>query len=261
MANEITTELRGGALIVTFNRPDHGNALTETMANQLFQALKPVATDKAIRAVMLRGAGDHFMNGLDLGLYAKDLAAGIEKNNEILLPYHSAIRELYAMDKPVLAVVQGRAAGSGFSFALASDLVIAGRGARFNADFTSRAMSPDGGASFFLTRKIGAAKAGEILMLGDDIDADTAERLGFVNRVVGETELQAAALHMIDRLASGPTKAYGAVKRLVSRAYTQDINAQISLEHTYWGANSRSFDFRAAIRAYFAKQPAKYTGA
>lgn len=261
MAHDIITEMRGNALIITFNRPDHGNKLNEDMANALFQALKPATSDRAVRAVVLNGAGEHFMDGHDMGIYSRDLAAGIEKNNEILLPYHSAIRELHVMDKPVLAVVRGRVTGPGLSFMLASDLVLAGRSSIFNAGFTSYAMSPDGGASFFLTRKVGLAKANEILMLSADFDAATAERLTLVNHVVEDIELENMALAWADRLAAAPTKALGAVKRLVGKAFEQDINAHIGLEHTYWGHSARSFDFRSAIKAMATKQPPKFSGA
>ena len=261
MSNEITSEMRGGALVVTLNRPQQGNALTSAMATQLFQILKPVASDRTVRAVMLRGAGGNFMDGLDLSIYSRDVAVGTEQNNELLLPYHSAIREIYAMDKPVIAMVDGHVTGPGLSLMLACDLVIAGRGTIFNAAFTSYAMSPDGGASFFLSRKVGIAKATEILMLSENFDAATAERLNLVNHVVDDEQLQESAFQWLDQLANGPTKAFGAVKRLVYKAHEQEVNAHIALEHTYWGANARSFDFRSAIKGYFSKQPVKYTGA
>ena len=199
MANEILTEKRGNALIITFNRPEQGNAITEAMASQLLLALKPVATTPAIRAVMLRGAGGNFMDGLDLGLFSKDVVAGIERANDILQPYHSAIRELQAMDKPVLAVVNGVAARAGFSFTLVSDLVLAGRSARFSAGYASFAMTPEGGASFYLTRKVGVAKATEILMLNEELDAEAAEKLHLVNAVVDDAQgldARAGGLHV-----------------------------------------------------------------
>ncbi len=261
MSNEISSEMRGAALIVTFNRPEHGNMLSAAMATQLFHLLKPVAADRAIRAVMLRGAGDDFMNGLDLGIYNGDFTKGIESNVELLLPYHSIIRELYGMDKPVLSVVKGHVAGAGLSFMLASDLVLAARSTKFNAAFTSYAMTPDGGASFFLTRKIGTAKANEILMLSEEFDAIAAEKLHLVNAVVEDAQLEEQAFVWIDRLANGPTKAFGGVKRLVNKAHEHDLSAHLALEHTYLGASSRTFDFRSAIKALFNKQPVKYTGA
>jgi len=261
MANEITTQIRGNAMIITFNRPDRGNAMTGDMAHQLFQTLKQVTVDRAVRAVMLRGAGGTFMDGMELGLYAgSDFNAGLERNSQMIQNYHSAIRELHVMDKPVLAVVEGKVSGAGLSLMLAADLVLAGSGTQFSGGFTEHAMTPDGGATFFLTRKCGAAKATEILMLGQPFDAATAERLTLVNAVVDSAKLEEEALNSLDRLTSGPTKAYGGIKRLVAKAFEQDLHAQLALEHTYWGASSRSFDFRDAIKAYFAKRPPKFSG-
>jgi 2-(1,2-epoxy-1,2-dihydrophenyl)acetyl-CoA isomerase len=260
MPNEIKSEVRNGVLIVTFNRPEQGNALSFDMANQFFQVVKPVATDGAIRLVVLRGEGGNFMNGLDLGLYARDVAAGVERNNELLLPYHSAIRELHAMEKPVLAIVNGKVSGVGFSLMLASDFVVAGQGAKFSMGSTALGISPNGAATFFLPRKVGAAKAMEIMVLNEEFDVAEAERLHLVNAVAEDAQLQEVANGWIERLASGPTKVYGAIKRLVARSFDQELNPHISLEHTYWGACSRSFDFRAAVKAHLAKQPVKYTG-
>lgn len=261
MAHEILTEVRGGAFIVTFNRPMHTNALNVDMANMLFLALKQVTTDRAIRAVLLRGQAGHFMDGLDLNIYANDFGKGVERHNELMLPYHSAIREINTMDKPVLAAVSGKVTGPGLSFMLASDLVLAGQSAVFNAGFTSYAMTPDGSASFFLPRKVGAAKATEILMLSEDFDAATAEKLHLVNGVVEDAKLEEEALLWIDRLANGPTKAFAGIRRLVASAFEQDINHHMALEHAHWGASTRTFDFREAVKAKFAKRPVKYTGA
>jgi 2-(1,2-epoxy-1,2-dihydrophenyl)acetyl-CoA isomerase len=256
----ILTEMRGNALIITFNRPEHGNTMTEVMANQLFKALKSVATNPAIRAVMLRGAGGNFMNGIDLEIYHKNIEAGVQKKNEVMLPYHSVIRELHAMDKPVLAVMTGMTLKSGFSFMLVSDLVLAARSARFKAGYASLAMTPDGGVSFFLTRKVGVSKAAEILMLNEEFDAETAEKWHLVNAVVDDELLEQKAMEWLDTLANGPTKALGGIKRLIAKAFEQDMNTHIGFEHTYWGASSRSFDFKNAIRSHFEGKPAKFTG-
>ena len=255
MAHEILTEVRGGAFIVTFNRGTYNNALNVDMANMLFMALKQVTTDRGIRAVLLRGQGGNFMDGLDLNIYATDFGKGVERHNELMLPYHSAIRELNTMDKPVLAAVSGKVTGPGLSFMLASDLVLAGQSAVFNAGFTSYAMTPDGSASFFLPRKVGAAKAMEILMLSEDFDAATAEKLHLVNGVVEDAKLEEEALQWIDRLANGPTKAFAGIRRLVASAFEQDINHHMALEHAHWGASTRTFDFREAVKARFAKRP------
>jgi 2-(1,2-epoxy-1,2-dihydrophenyl)acetyl-CoA isomerase len=178
----------------------------------------------------------------------------------MMQPYHSAIRELLAMDKPVIAACTGLTAGPGMSLMLACDLVLAAKSAVFNCKFTSYGMTPDGGASFLLARKVGMMKANELLMLSETFGAADAERWNLVNKVVDDAKLKDEALAWIDRLANGPTRAYGGVKRLVAKSLEQDVNTQLSLEHTYWGASARSFDFREAVKAHFAKRPAKFTG-
>lgn len=259
--NEVLTERRGQALIITFNRPDHANALTMDMAQQLFTILKNATTDHSVRAVMLRGAGGNYMDGLDMSFYKLNMNDALDKANQLILPYHSAIRELQVMDKPVLSVIDGYVTGTGFSFMLASDLVIASKSARFNTRFVEYALTPDGGVSFFLARKLGVSRAVEIMMLSEEFDAERAERLRIVNKVVDDdANLQEAALAWLDHLVAGPTKAYGAIKKLANRAFEQDLNAHLGLEHTYFGQSSRSFDFREAVRADNEGREPRFTG-
>jgi len=259
-ANEVLTERRGQSLILTFNRPGSANALTIDMANQLFTILKNTTTDKSVRAVLLCGAGSNFMNGLDMNFYAGNVSDALDSANQLILPYHSAIRELQVMDKPVLCAVEGHVTGTGFSLMLASDLVIAGKSARFNTRFAEYALTPDGGCSYFLPRKVGLSRAVEIMMLCEEFNAERAERLRIVNKVVEDEDLQDEALVWLDKLAAGPTKAYGAIKKLACRSYEQDLNAHLGLEHTYFGQSSRSFDFREAVRAHKAGNETKFTG-
>jgi 2-(1,2-epoxy-1,2-dihydrophenyl)acetyl-CoA isomerase len=261
MPAEITTEKRGPALIINLSFPERGNALSYDMALQLANILKPLTTDRGTRAILLRGKGGNFINGIDMNLYAGDVEKGIVKANEMLQSYHASIRELQTMDKPVLAAVNGRVAGPGMSFMLAADMVLAARSTQFNCDFTSHALSPDGAASFFLTRKVGAAKATELLMLSETFTAEDAEKWGLLNAIVDDDKLQDVSLQWLDRLAEGPTRAFSAVKALVGKAYEQNLTTHLAQEHTHWGASTRTFDFKEAVRAYFAKRPAKYTGA
>ena len=200
MANEVLSEIKGQALIVTFNRPDQRNAFNVDMAHQLFGILKSAVTDRVIRTVILRGQGGNFMDGLDMQPYINDVGTGIERANQMMQPYNSAIRELQVMEKPVLAVVDGNVAGPGMGFMLACDLVLAARSTKFNCDFTSYALSPDGGASFFLTRKVGPIKANQLLMLSEPFDAAEAEKLHLVNAVVDDDKLHTEIFAM-DRTA------------------------------------------------------------
>jgi 2-(1,2-epoxy-1,2-dihydrophenyl)acetyl-CoA isomerase len=260
MTTEVKSEMRGAALIVTFAIPDRANAFTVEMAQQLFNILKPVATTPAIRAVLLRGQGGHFLGDIDMNAYGGDFATGVERVNQMFQPYHSSIRELQVMEKPVLAAVEGTITGAGFSMMLAADLVLAARSTKFSAGFVSYACTPHGGASFFLTRKAGLPKALELMMLNETFGAEDALGYRLVNRLVDDDKLGAESLAWIDRLAEGPTKAMGGVKRLAMKAFDQDVNGQLGLEHALWGASTRSFDFRDAIKAFFAKRPPKFTG-
>lgn len=259
-ANEVISERRGQALILTFNRPDHANAMTMDMASQMFTILKNVTTDRSVRAVLLRGAGGNFMDGLDMSFYTGDLDRALEHANQLVLPYHSAIRELQAMDKPVLAMVEGYVTGNGFSLMLAADLVIASRSARFNTRFAEYGLTPDGGCSYFLPRKVGLSRAIEIMTLCEEFDAAWAERLRLVNKVVEDSDLEEEALIWLDKLTNGPTKAYGAIKKMAARSFEQDLNAHLGLEHSYFGQSSRSFDFREAVKAHKEGRDPRFTG-
>ena len=261
MIQELQFELRGQSLVITFNRPANANAMTADMAGALFNRLKLATSDKGIRAIMLRGAGGNFMSGLEMGMYAGNFDVGVANANQMMQHYHSAIREMQVMEKPILAAVDGLVGGCGMSFMLASDFVLAGSGTKFNCGFTANALTPDGGASHFLARKAGALKANELLMLSDDFSAADAERWNLVNAVVDDAKLQEEALAWLDKLAAGPTRAFAGVKRLVQKAFEQDLNTHMALEHSHWGASTRTFDFREAVKARGEKRPPKFSGA
>ncbi len=209
---------------------------------------------------MLRGSGGNFMNGMDMSFYTGDLNVALERANQLVLPYHSAIRELQAMDKPVLAAVEGAVTGSGISFMLACDLVISAQNTKFNCKFTDYGLTPDGGCSYFLPRKIGLSRATELMMLSQTFDVAEAERLHLVNKPVPDEQLESAALEWLDQLAEGPTRAYGAIKKLAMKSFEQDMNTHLGLEHTYFGHSTRSFDFREAVKAFTAGRPVKLSG-
>lgn len=258
--SEILTEKRGATLVITLNRPEHQNSMTVDMATAMHNVVKQATTDRSVRLILLCGAGGHFMNGMDMDFYSGDMTLALERANKLVLPYHSVIREFQSMDKPVLSVVEGKVTGAGMSFMLASDLVIAARNTTFSTRFIDFALTPDGACSYFLPRKIGASRAIELLMLGETIDAAEAERLHLVNRVVDDEQLHAAAFEWADRLVDGPTRAYGAIKKLVMRSFEHDLNEHLGLEHGFFAQSTRSFDFREAVKAHFDKREAKFTG-
>jgi len=261
MTSEILFDLRGAVLVVTFNRPESGNALTSTMAKSLSEKLKTLSEDRTVRALVLCGAGEHFMNGHDMNGYIGDTPALQDQIYQKVQFFYTAIREFQIMDRPVITVAQGRVSGAGFSFMLASDLVIAGHRTVFNTGFLSYAMVPDGGASYFLPRKVGASRAMELLLLSEDFSVESAEKWGLVSRIVDQEKLKEEALIWAEKLASGPTRSFGATKRLISKSFEQDLNAHLSIEAVAWNAAIKTFDFREAMKAFVAGRAPKYNGA
>ena len=144
---------------------------------------------------------------------------------------------------------------------LASDLVLATKRTVFNIGYTRYAMIPDGGATFFLPRKIGMARANELLMLGEDLDAEKAEKWRLITKVVENDQLESESMALAERVANGPTRVLGATKRLINKAFEQDLNTQLSQEATTWASVARTFDFKEGMKAYVAKREPKYTGA
>ena len=258
--NELLTERRGQSLIVTFNRPTLANSFTMDMANQMFLVLKNATTDRSVRAILLCGAANNFLGGLDESFYKGDMDTLLERANQLILPYHSVVRELQVMDKPVLAAVEGQVSGPGLSFMLASDLVIAAESTKICFASTRFGMSPDGAVSYFLTRKAGAGRAAQMMMLSEEIDGKTAQDYGIVNRVVPDARLHDEALAFLDRLTEGPTRAYGCIKKLVQHAPDHDLGTHLGLEHTFVGHSARSFDFREAVKSLAAGKVPKFTG-
>jgi 2-(1,2-epoxy-1,2-dihydrophenyl)acetyl-CoA isomerase len=260
MNTEIMFEARGAILVITFNRPEKGNALTPHMARTLCDKLKSVAEDRALRAVVLRGQGDVFMDGHEMSVFNGDTNSLQEQMFQKVQYFYTTIREIHAMERPVISAVSGRVSGAGFCFMLASDLVIAAQGTVFNTGFIPYAMVPDGGTTFFLPRKVGLARATELLLLSEDFSTEKAEEWGLINRTVPGNQLHEQASAWAEKLATGPTRIMGATKRLIGTSFEKDLNAQLSLEANAWNAGFRTFDFREAIKALAAKRLPKYLG-
>lgn len=261
MTGEVLFETKGSVLIVTFNRPANENAMNTTMAKAFCEKLKAVSDDRSLRAVLLRGAGENFMNGHDLTRFRGDANAIQEEIFQRVQYFFGSIRELQSMDRPVIAAVDGKVSGAGFSLMLASDLVISTQRAIFSTGAAQHAMVPDGGTTFFLPRKVGMARATELLLLGEDLTAEKAEKWRMVNKVVENDALEAEALAWAERVAKGPTRVLGATKRLINKAFEQDLNTQLSQEASTWAAVARTFDFREGMSAYHAQRDPKFTGA
>lgn len=247
---------------ITLNRPDSLNALNEAMKAELLDALKKTERDEAIRCIVLTGAGRAFCSGQDLGDLKEAYAGGEPPDLGDMLRngYNPIIRRIRSTNKPVIAAVNGVAAGAGCSFALACDLRIASAKASFIQSFVHVSLIPDCGGTFFLPRLVGIGKAMEMCFTGDKVSAEDALRFGVVNRVVAPEELMNATTELAKKLASLPTKAIGLTKQLMNKSYGRDIDAQLEAEAFAQTTAARTADHVEGVRAFMEKRSPKFTG-
>ncbi|MFD1940239.1 enoyl-CoA hydratase-related protein [Nonomuraea mangrovi] len=245
---------------VTLDRPDAMNSLTVALKTALLDALREAAASDAVRAVLITGEGRAFCAGQDLREHAENLEAGRGLADTVRAHYNPLIELVTGMDKPVVAAVNGVAAGAGASLAYACDLRVASERAKFAMAFTAIGLAPDSGASWTLQRLVGGGRAAELLLLGEPVDAARALELGLVSRVVPEGELLKAGHELAARLAAGPTKAFAATKRALAFAATHSLAESLELEADLQDALAATADHRDATRAFLAKQRPTFTG-
>ena len=243
---------------LTLNRPDSLNALDPAMIDALSIETRALAADRTIRCVVIRGAGGHFMVGGDIRHFAALVdAAPAERQrslDELIARVHPTIETLHRMPQPVLASVHGAVAGFGLSLLCACDLAIAAESAYFTAAYRQLGLTPDGGLSYALPRLVGSKKAMELLLLAERFDSREALRLGLVNRLVPDGELQAATAAMARSLASGPDLATRNAKRLLRQSLAQPLSVQLDAEAASFGACAATEDFVEGVRAFLAKR-------
>jgi len=250
-------ERAGAIATLSFNRPGALNAIDVPMATALLSAVRAIAEDDSVRCVVLRGAGKGFMAGGDLATLRADPVQGAK---DLLTPLNEAVALLATIDAPVIAQVHGVAAGAGLSLMLQADFVLAAEGTRFNLAYINLGTSCDVGASWALPRLVGLRRALEIALLGDTYNAAEAERLGLVNRVVPAADLDAAVQELAQRLAHGPTQAYGHMRRLMRASFDHDLPTQLAAEGDAFVACARTADLPEGIEAFHAKRPAAFQG-
>lgn len=247
---------------ITLNRPDSLNAFNEAMKAELLDVLKKTERDAAVRCIVLTGAGRAFCSGQDLG-DLKDAYSGGEPpdlGDMLRKGYNPIIRRIRGMNKPVIAAVNGVAAGAGCSFALACDLRIASAKASFIQAFVQVSLIPDCGGTFFLPRLVGIGKAMEMCFTGEKVSAEDALRFGMVNRVVAPEELMDATTELAKKLAGLPTKAIGLTKQLMNKSYGRDIDAQLEAEAFAQTTAARTADHVEGVRAFMEKRSPRFTG-
>ena len=253
----VLLERQGAIATLRFNRPEALNAIDVPMAQAFLAAVQTIAADPGVRAVVLRGNGKGFMAGGDLATLRANPVQGAA---DLLAPLNAAVALLGQINAPVIAQVHGVAAGAGLSLMLQADFVLAAEGARLNLAYINLGTSCDVGASWALPRLVGLRRALEIAMLGDTYTASEAERMGLVNRVVPAAELDAAAKQFAQRLASGPTMAYGHMRRLMRSSFDHALPTQLGAEAEAFMACARTADMRAGIEAFYARQAAAFEG-
>jgi 2-(1,2-epoxy-1,2-dihydrophenyl)acetyl-CoA isomerase len=256
----VDLEIDGAVATVVLNRPEKLNALTLEMRQSLCDIFQRLRFDDAVRAVIVTGAGRGFCSGADverMGTTPEDLRAGRQRMQQ---GAHTFLRTLHAIEKPVVAAVRGPAVGIGWSIALACDIVVAAKSARFSQIFRRIGLAPDGGAIWFLTRRIGMAKAKELVFSARFVEAEEALALGLVNHVVDEDELMPKATSLAADFAAGPTFALGLAKKLFHAAVAPSLDDYLDLESLVQPQLHHTLDNAEGVAAFREKRPPKFIG-
>jgi 2-(1,2-epoxy-1,2-dihydrophenyl)acetyl-CoA isomerase len=252
---------RGAAARLELNRPERMNAWDAQLALDLLASLADVGAETGVRAVLVTGAGRAFSSGADL---KEGPVAGRNEPRDVYRAlterYHPIIRAIREMPKPVVAAVNGAAAGIGLSLALACDLVVAAESAYFLLAFVNIGLVPDGGSSLLVPARVGFARAAEMAMLGERIGARQALDWGLINQVWPDGELAARAGDLLVRLADGPTRSYAGTKRQLNSWLYQRMEEQLELEAQIQQEMAASGDFEEGLRAFAGKRQPRFSG-
>nr|WP_178993578.1 2-(1,2-epoxy-1,2-dihydrophenyl)acetyl-CoA isomerase PaaG [Raoultella terrigena] len=257
----ILSTVEQGVMTITLNRPDRLNSFNDLMHQQLAESLTQVERDDSVRCLLITGAGRGFCAGQDLNDRnvdpsgpAPDLGLSVERF------YNPLVRRLAALPKPVIAAVNGVAAGAGATLALGCDMVLAARSASFVMAFSRLGLVPDCGGSWFLPRVAGRARAMGLALLGEKLSAEQAAQWGMIWQLVEDAELADTSLQLARHLAAQPTFGLGLIKQALLAAETNGLDAQLDLERDYQRMAGRSADYREGVSAFLAKRPPQFSG-
>ncbi|MEO0144421.1 MAG: enoyl-CoA hydratase/isomerase family protein [candidate division WOR-3 bacterium] len=254
----ILLDKKDALLIIKLNRPENLNAITTKMLSELNKAFSDAQKDESIRAILLTGEGRGFCSGQDL----KDIdnLENFSFYEHLVNNYNPLIIKMQSLEKPIIVGINGTCAGAGISLALAGDIRICKKSAKFVLAFSNIGLITDSGGSYFLVRMLGISKALELLWTNEIIDSQKALELGIVNKVFEDEEFDSKLIEFSLNIANGPTKAYAISKRLYNRIYELNLNEVLELEAQYQEVLSKSEDFKEGIKAFLEKRKPQFKG-
>ena len=254
----IQFEIKEGVGKMTLNRPEKYHSFVREMALQLQDALDKCNNDKSVRAILITATGKAFCAGQDLG-EATD-PNGPDLTQIVQEHYNPIIKKIRNMEKPVVAAVNGVAAGAGASIALCCDIVIAAESASFIQAFSKIGLIPDSGGTFFLPRLIGMQKAAALMMTAEPVSAKDAEKMGMIYKVFSDDSFEQESWQLVSKLAGMPTKGLGLTKRLLNASYSNNLEEQLDMEDKCQTIAGNTSDFKEGIEAFFEKRKPNFKG-
>jgi 2-(1,2-epoxy-1,2-dihydrophenyl)acetyl-CoA isomerase len=258
--NSVLIDRREGYRLITLNRPERLNAFNDAMHERLMAALREAEADDGCRALLLTGAGRGFCAGQDLSDRVFEPGTLPELKNTLERFYNPLVRKLRDLPMPVVCAVNGVAAGAGANIALACDIVLAARSARFIQAFARLGLVPDAGGTWFLPRLVGRARARGLALLAEPLPAAKAEEWGLIWKVVDDESLMIEAAKLAAHLATQPTFGLALTKRALDEAATNSLDAQLDLERDLQSQAGRTADYAEGVRAFFEKRSPSFTG-
>jgi 2-(1,2-epoxy-1,2-dihydrophenyl)acetyl-CoA isomerase len=257
----IQLDIAENVATITLDRPDKLNSFNDQMHAELRDALDNIENNADVRAVLLTGAGRGFCAGQDLADVLPDEGRGGGELTDILeRNYNPLVRRLRALDRPIVAAINGVAAGAGANVALACDIVIAARSAKFIQAFCKIGLVPDSGGTFTLPRLVGPARAAALAMLGGALDAETAAQWGLIWKCVDDDTLMDEASRLARHLATQPTRGLGLIKRALNESAHNTLDAQLDLERDLQAIAATTVDYAEGVAAFLDKRPPVFRG-